>query len=195
VITTDEEAWVSTAVKDLWLFDKLILSRQLGYRCGPAGVEVPKADWYIVRPITNLLGMGQGAEIQWIGGCTDHLPAGYFWSERFVGRHISVDYHWGTQTLAVEGFRDRGDPLWKFSRWERVEDRYELPLSELRGYEYSNVEFVDGKVIEVHLRGNPDFQYQNLWAVPVWEGEEVDYGRKFIEAADWKRKGFYVNDK
>jgi len=144
----DEDVWPTVPWQDLWLFDKLILSRRLGYQCGPAGVPVPCADWYIVRPVTNLLGMGRGAEIQWIESSTDHLPPGYFWSEKFVGPHISVDYHWGRQTLAVEGFRREGDPLWKFSRWERVSDKYEVPLMELRGYPHTNVEFVGSRVIE-----------------------------------------------
>ena len=191
----DEDIWPTGPWQDLWLFDKLILARRLGYECGPAGVRVPKPDWYIVRPVTNLLGMGRGAEVLWIEASTDHLPPGYFWSERFVGRHISVDYHYGSQVLAVEGFRREGDPLWKFSRWERVEDIYELPLEELRGYEYSNVEFIGSRVIEVHLRGNPDFQYDNSWAIPVWASEELDESRRFIVAADYKRIGFYVNDK
>lgn len=191
----DDEIWPQVPWQDLWLFDKLILARRLGYSCGPAGVPVPFGGDYIVRPVTNLLGMGRGAHFARLALGTDHLSPGYFWCERFVGRHISVDYHWGKQVLAVEGFRLEGDPLWKFSRWERVEDRYELPLEELKGYEYSNVEFIGDQVIEVHLRRNPDFQYQNSWAVPVWEGEVVDSSRRFIEAADWKRKGFYVNDK
>ena len=191
----DEDIWPQVPLEHLWLFDKLILARKLGYQCGPAGVPVPVPGWYIVRPVTNLLGMGRGAEVLWIEASTDHLPPGYFWSERFLGRHVSVDYHYGWQILAVEGFRNSGDPLWKFSRWERVEDRYELPLEILAEYTYSNVEFGGGQVIEVHLRKNPDFQYQNSWAVPVWEGEAVDSSQRFIEAADWRRKGFYVNNK
>lgn len=191
----DEDIWPTVPWQDLWLFDKLILARYLGYKCGPAGVRVPRADFYVVRPVTNLLGMGRGAEVLWIEASTDHLPPGYFWSERFVGRHISVDYSWGSQVLAVEGFRREGDPLWKFSRWDRVEDRYDLPLAELEAYPHSNVEFVGSRVIEVHLRQNPDFQYGNSWAVPVWEGEEVDRSRHFIAALDYKRIGFYVNDK
>ena len=122
MITTDEEAWQAAEVGDLWLFDKLILSRRLGYICGPAGVPVPRPAEYIVRPISNLRGMGLGASIRYIQDTTDYLPAGYFWCELFRGRHISVDYEGGVPVLAVEGFREPDAPLYRFLRWERVSD-------------------------------------------------------------------------
>jgi len=195
VITTDEEAWVSAEVGDLWLFDKLILSRKLGYSCGPAGVPVPKPAEYIVRPISNLKGMGLGASIRYIQDTTDYLPAGYFWCELFRGRHISVDYESGVPVLAVEGFREPDVPLYRFLRWERVSDLYPIPLtlSVLRKFPYLNIEFIDSKVIEVHLRLNPDFKYGNSRAVPVWEDEEVPEGGQFVAAKDYLRKGFIID--
>ena len=44
-------------------FNKLWLAEQLGYVCGPAGVDVPKPGVYVVRPIMNLDGMGAGARV------------------------------------------------------------------------------------------------------------------------------------
>lgn len=44
--STDE--WKSIHVKDLWIYNKLILSQTLGYVCGPTGVDVPKPGFYIV---------------------------------------------------------------------------------------------------------------------------------------------------
>jgi len=48
----DIDFWITTDNDDLWLFDKLILSKKLGYTCGPAGLAPPKENNYIVRPIT-----------------------------------------------------------------------------------------------------------------------------------------------
>jgi hypothetical protein len=43
-------------------YNKLWLSEKLGYRCGPAGVNVLFDEEYIVRPVMNLEGMGAGAK-------------------------------------------------------------------------------------------------------------------------------------
>ncbi|CAB4220922.1 hypothetical protein UFOVP1636_75 [uncultured Caudovirales phage] len=197
MITTDEQAWVAAEVNDLWLFDKLILSRKLGYVCGPAGVPVPKPGNYIVRPISNLKGMGIGASIRYIQDTTDYIPAGYFWCEIFEGRHISVDYNHGIPTLAVEGFRKPDDPLYRFSKWEKVVDLYHIPLevSVLRKFEHANIEFIGNKIIEVHLRSNPDFAHNNSIAIPVWEDMTIEENNtlRFISSPDYLRKGFLID--
>jgi len=190
VIDNDYSAWVNADVDDLWLFDKLILSRRLGYCCGPAGVPVPHAGVYVVRPITNLAGMGIDASFQYCGPYTS-LPPGYFWCEVFAGQHLSIDYEYGRPVLSVEGTRDAVAPLWRWNRWQVVDDTLPLPLPELAKL---NVEFIDGHAIEVHLRHNPDFEYSNTIAIPVWQDMAIDPLRKFVASADYKRKGFYVND-
>ena len=88
---TDEQAWLNCHEDDLWIFDKLILSRKLGYICGPKGLEVPEPGRYIVRPAVNTSGMGEGARIQFLAKSTNHLPPGSFWCEVFTGRHLSID--------------------------------------------------------------------------------------------------------
>jgi hypothetical protein len=64
----------------------------------------------------------------------------------------------------------------------------------IKKYEYINIEFIGGKVIEVHLRHNPDFSYGNDVMIPVWEDQEVNIpsGFRFIEGRDYLRKGMYV---
>jgi hypothetical protein len=52
------DEWNKIHPLDLWTYNKLFLSRMLGYNCGPIGTTVPKSDFYIVRPSFNLLGMG-----------------------------------------------------------------------------------------------------------------------------------------
>ena len=192
-------AWKNAHLDDLWIFDKLIVSRKLGYNCGPAGMEVPSPDWYIVRPCVNIPGMGRGASFDWLEKTTHQLDAGYFWCEIFNGRHISVDYKNGNQVLAVEGFREEGDPLFRFSKWEKVNDIIPIPsifYQLINRYEYINIEYIDGYAIEIHLRSNPDFVHGNSVAYPVWKDNPIImdmHGLKYIEAPDYKRKGFWID--
>jgi len=167
----DIDFWITTDNDDLWLFDKLILSKKLGFTCGPAGLAPPKENNYIVRPITNIRMMGRNATIKYLTPIEYDIPDGYFWCEMFKGRHLSFDYHYGQQVLAVEGFR-KNERLDRFSRWEKVDDQYELPgiLKPIAlKYEWLNVETIDNKVIEVHLRYNDDFANHNANViVPIW---------------------------
>ena len=191
----DDDAWFDCHEDDLWIFDKLILSRKLGYICGPVDAYVPEPDHYIVRPCVNPAGMGRGATIEYIEKDTDHLPVGYFWCEIFYGRHLSVDYYRGNQKLVTEGFRNKDNPLWKFNRWLRVDDEIDYPdiLNELKGnYPTINCEFIGDNLIEVHLRGNYEMgKFSEI--VPVWEGEEqsIMEGYTYVEHKDFNRLGFW----
>jgi len=117
--------------------------------------------------------MGVGATIKYLD--SDSIPDGYFWCEMFTGRHLSFDYHWGKQTLAVEGFRSDTNRLDRFSRWTRVVDMFVLPevLQNVADrYAWFNVEVIGNKVIEVHFRYNDDFANHNAnTIIPVWQEE------------------------
>ena len=192
-------AWKNTKEEDLWIFDKLIVSRKLGYICGPVGMVVPEPGTYIVRPCVNIPGMGRDAHFHFIENDTKHLPAGHFWCEVFNGRHLSIDYRDGKQVLAVEGFRQYKDPLWRFYKWEKVNDFIPFPMAFLsltKKYEYINIEYIGGNVIELHLRNNPDFIHGNNIAYPVWKDSPIStevQGLKYIESPDFHRKGFYID--
>ena len=204
----EDEAWLNCHNEDLWIFDKLILAKKLGYVCGPIGVDVPEPGYYIVRPCVNIMGMGIGATVAWLEGETDVLVPGfhmegYFWCEIFEGRHLSVDYKLDNkqriiaQDLTVEGFRKKEDPLWKFNKWKRVDDIIPVPqiFTSLRGnYEYINCEYIDDKLVEVHLRQNSDMGDSNE-IIPVWEGDVIQppNGFEYVENRDYKRLGFYKN--
>jgi len=57
------------------------------------------------------------------------------------------------------------------------------------------VNFIDGKLIEVHFRQNPDFRYGNSFAIPIWNEEthrDVENYR-YVEDGDYLRKGFYID--
>ena len=165
-------------IEDLWVLDKFILSKKLGYICGPAGLlpEIPGK--YIVRPIINLRMMSSGAKFIWLDNKEDIIPNGYFWCEIFQGRHRSFDYNWGKQTLAVEGFRNQPETLDRFNLWTKIEDKFILPdfLQEIADrYEWINTEAVGDKIIEVHFRYNDDFANHNSNSIiPIWKDQFYD---------------------
>ena len=170
---SDYDVFDSIAIDDLWCMDKLILSKKLGYTCGPAGMVPVVPSEYVVRPIMNLRSMSIGATIQYLD--SDTIPDGYFWCEMFTGRHLSFDYHWGKQTLAVEGFRTDTRRLDRFNRWTKIDDSFALPeilQTVADRYEWFNVEVIGNNVIEVHFRYNPNFVNHNAnTIIPVWRDE------------------------
>ena len=213
------DEWNRILPQHLWIYNKLFLSRRLGYTCGPMGLEVPEPGFYIVRPCMNLMGMGRHARIEWIEDKTEHLHPAEFWCEVFEGDHLSVDYeyhedrtgcypeysmdhsvdfHIKEQRLCVKGIRDSND-LYRFTRWEKVNDvkvPYPQILTTIGLYRYGwiNCEFIGGNLIEVHFRRNPDFRFDNDVAIPVWNDQEIVpmEGYRYIEEEDYFRKGFWV---
>lgn len=185
---SDKDVWEFINPDDLWIYDKLILSKKLGYYCGPAGVA-PRCGSYVVRPCVNFEMMGHGASIMYLTPEECNIPHGYFWCERFVGRHLSYDFHLGEQVLAVEGFKNDPDSLTRFSKWTKVDDKLVLPtmLQQIADrYAYLNVETVGGRVIEVHLRYNDDFRnHDGDTIIPVWKDS-------FYPSACGDRLGFIV---
>ena len=170
----DHDVWELHNSEDLWVYDKLLLSRALQYSCGPVGMDVPRPGYYIVRPVLNILGLGLGTSVEYIEDSTDHLPPGYFWCERFFGNHYSIDYYKGTPTLSVRGVLQNNS----FQRWERwtLDDvYYHLPsflLDIAQRHDWMCCEWIGGNLIEVHLRRNPDFAEGYTEYIPVWQGED-----------------------
>jgi hypothetical protein len=185
----DVDVFDSIATDDLWCVDKLILSKKLGYTCGPAGMPPAAPGNYVVRPIMNLKMMSVGATIQYLD--SDSIPDGYFWCEIFSGRHLSFDYHWGKQTLAVEGFRNDPVRLDRFSRWTKINEDFELPevlQTVADRYPWFNVEVIGNSVIEVHFRYNDDFANHDAnTIIPVWRD-------KFYPSPAGDRLGFILTD-
>jgi hypothetical protein len=160
-------------VDNLWVIDKFILSKKLGYVCGPAGVLPKKESKYIVRPCVNVRMMAVGAKFMYLNTVDDIIPDGSFWCEIFKGRHRSFDYHWGDQVLSVEGFRDNPDKLDRFSHWKKIKEKFILPnfIQELANKnEWLNVETIGDNIIEVHFRYNDDFANHNSETIiPIWK--------------------------
>jgi hypothetical protein len=187
----DSDVWEFIEAEDLWIYDKLILSKKLGYRCGPAGVSPDRLNQYIVRPCVNFRMMGRGATIMQLSP-EDHdkVADGYFWCEIFTGRHLSFDFEYGKQTLAVEGFKDP-QRLDRFYKWQKCTDVLKLPsflvkISEK--YRWLNVECIGGNIIEVHLRYNDDFSNHDSDVIyPVWK-------ENFYESRCGDRIGFILEE-
>lgn len=193
----DALAWKKFPQFHHW-FNKLFVSLAFGYRCGPAGVAPDTSDWYCVRPVMNLAGMGVGARKQWIeAGNNRSVEPGYFWCEWFDGRHISATYKWQEgwhATTAFEGFHDELN-LSRFDRWIRTDAPALEGLQELRDAELINVEFIGDRVIEIHFRESPDPDGNLL--IPVWADMTVpeDMVPSFEDATGYltvPRLGFVV---
>jgi hypothetical protein len=192
-----DDEWNQIHPSDLWVYNKLFLSRVLGYKCGPAGTTVPKPDFYIVRPSFNLFGMSRFARKEWIESRTDDIHPSEFWCEIFEGEHLSIDYQNQEQNLVILGTKNESDPIHKWSKWEKVDRTVEFPdiLKNLnKNYEWINCEVIGGHLIEVQFRRNPNFRYNNSVAIPVWEEnfEDEYQGYRFIEDPSYERRGFFI---
>ena len=180
----DTDAWMIYPQHHNW-FNKLWVAELFGYSCGPAGVPVPRSGEYIVRPIYNLAGMGVGAGFQYleIDDLTSIEP-GYFWCEKFIGQHLSVSYQSTpsgfTPTEVWLSDRDNDSPLYKFSKWVKLDLDKAIAIPEqinsITDVPLINVEYIDGKVIEVHLRDSPDPKYSEL--IPIW-ADTIELGTDY----------------
>ena len=198
-ISPEIKAWNNCDLKDLWVFDKLIVAKKAGHLCGPRGVPVPKPGKYFIKPIINIHGMGEKARVEYLEEDTSHLHPGEFWCEIFTGEHLSVDYEKYRAILSVVGTKHKDHPYSRFTYWEKTKKIHPLPhfigLIPLR-YKTINCEFIGGKLIEIHLRSNPDFSYGNTSMIPVWKDEEdpKPEGYTFIsdEGQELERLGIWI---
>lgn len=176
----DWDAW-NKYPQHRWLFNKLELSLKLGYNAGPTPMPVTVTGEYIVRPIYNLSGMGIGASIMTLeAGEVYNFPPSYFWCERFIGDHLSVNYEWQGNTL-VPTHTSKGETdfenLSRFKRWTKIEHQdLELPhwINNLTSVDNINIEFIGGKIIEIHLRAGVDFPDGATEIIPVWSTTNKD---------------------
>ena len=185
--TPEDTYWKTADADEIWVYDKLILSRKLGYKCGPAGIDVPEPGWYIVRPCVNVMGLGLGAKKMHLPQYTIDLDPGYFWCEWFEGRHLSIDYEYGKQVLCVEGFKSK-DTFTQWDKWIKTNDQISFPkvLDQFKTKANINCEFIGGNLIEVHLRSNPDFEQNITEFIPVWKDQSTEppLGYRYIDYPD-----------
>ena len=195
----DSDAWLQYPKHHLW-FNKLHLAERLGHKCGPAGVRVPEEGYYIVRPIYNLRGMGLHTMMLYLRpDVEDTIRPGFFWCEIFEGMHFTFDceYNWAGPPFwkITKGYHCEKDGL-RFTKFikEPLFGKITLPhfFHELCDVKMINIEMIDDKIIEVHLRPNPDpgdgKDYEVM--IPVWRDEEpniaafLEDGYKWVESYD-----------
>jgi hypothetical protein len=208
---TDKDAWLAYP-EHHHIFNKLWLADILNYTCGPCGVPIPRQGKYIVRPIYNLDGMSLGAKTKFLNYGDESTPPGYFWCEFFEGNHYSVDFCRDTKSkwnpvLVVQGEKINN---YKFISWCKVYDK-DFVLPKILADEFDtntllttiNVEYIGDKIIEIHLRSNPDFnnhsfsELQVIWASDnIMDVKEKYKDYTFIEAIEVSnndtRLGFYA---
>jgi len=170
-----------------WVFNKLELSLKLGYLAGPTPSPVPKTAEYIVRPIYNLSGLAAGAKFMHLEQEKIYdLPPSYFWCEKFCGEHLSVDYVWDNAGIRPVHF-SVGDTdlhnLSRFKKWYVVEHRHiELPtwINNFSDVGKLNIEFVNEKIIEIHLRHGDYFPEGSTEVIPIWSTTPEDEIEKLL---------------
>lgn len=200
----DEDAWLKYPKHHKW-FNKLYVADHFGYDCGPAGVSVKRPGNYVVRPVYNLAGMGLNAAVLYLTPNDTHLiQPGYFWVEYFKGTHYSIDYVRKDgvfqQVVNYIGL-NRPENLSAFTSWTQTDYQYPLPNS-LKDLDVDciNLEAIDDKIVEVHLRGGFMHLKQYRELIPVFDHQpKIKYGYQFIEEYDdakghlpLKRLGYLV---
>jgi hypothetical protein len=197
MVKTDLEASLLYP-KDAHWYNKLMLSKKLDYVCGINAI--PVSGLWIVRPIINLDGMGRGAVIREFNKGEPIAP-GYFYCEVFSGKHITIDYvrkqsAW-QQDATFQGVNSHNN-LTQFAYWTRVQYKYSIPhiLKDVEA-NHINIELIGGKLIEVHLRPNPDpVMHDEFW--PIWSHDQkppFDTYRRIDDLDDeteMGRLGFFV---
>jgi hypothetical protein len=151
-----------------WVYDKYELSKRMGVKAWDLETEEP--DYYpcFVKPKYNLWGMGENAF-----KCShpDQLPvrkAGFIAQEYLKGGHLSTDFViFDSEIVDHFSFIGHKDNKGSFNLWESTQ-RYADEayfLAEILchygiGHAVINVETINGKIIEAHLR--PSIQFFDI---------------------------------
>jgi hypothetical protein len=169
IITNDFDAW--SKIKNYnFIYNKLWIAQSQNIESGPMGIE-PESYPIIFKPIINLYGMSRGFRL--INNKKEYefyLKDGLFWMKYLNGKFYCIDI------VIVNGLIKFYSCLQSFSNNDGTFKYHEsLPnyiLSDyikewiennLEGYTGCfNIEVIDDKIIEAHLRFNGDFYLYNL---------------------------------
>lgn len=149
-----------------WVYNKMAICNLQEIWCVPHGIE-PKEWPAFSKPIYNLFGMGIDAKE--VDKNTFEYKSGHMLTKVFDGRHFSIDVAVLNNRIRwfciTEGFKDHQTgnfDFWKIGTddnyaWKLIE-KIEWFLFFLKGYNgIVNFEFIDDKIIEVHLRISTQF--------------------------------------
>lgn len=171
IIPVDDVTTYNMYPQYKWVYNKMSLCNAQCIPNGPEGTKWPDTP-IISKPIINLWGMSEGVytpKTSWeqFTNEGEEYRAGNFWMPFYKGRHFSTDFvlvngeiKWSA-TLEGVGYKELGT----FSHWRIVE----LPkifsdyitswvqeyISQFTGI--INIESIDEKIIECHLRLSPQF--------------------------------------
>lgn len=212
--TNDPTAW-SNYPNYRWIYNRITLCEFQGVDHAPMPIDPPSYP-VIIKPYTNLYGMGLNIiKINNREEFQEQWHNTNFWMEFFEGDHHSYDL------VILQGeiqfytcFIGYKDPikLGKFDYWESVERDIPDIINKLVGehmQDYTgclNVETIDDKIIEAHLRmGDIDqfpttkvlegiiatylgekydwnFTLDKIFFIPVWsKGESSDEIKDYLE--------------
>ncbi len=198
VAVNDVHAWRLNP-QHRFIYNKLDLALAQGLKAAPCGVApelygLAKDQPVFVKPIVNLAGMSLGARAQTAGSVD--AEAGSFWCELLTGEQTSTDcimdngkVVWFLHTQAAKQRNQQRPIYWRVGvNLGHLEAFIRTFLeTQLSGYTgLCNLEMIDAKVIEVHLRGSNGFfdfygpTFINSWVrlmdEQVWVAPEPSSG-------------------
>lgn len=192
----DQEAY-ELYPEDNWVYDKAEIAAFFKVR---QGLLIPDDAEYCVKPRTNLEGCSIGSKfVRDLKGFT--VPEGFCWFEKLEGIHWTCDFVKTEENGWLMTNPFKGVPYSKdhkrFQYWERLKsgdvEWFDMNacvsvLHNIKKATVVNFEFIGGKAIECHLRGNTDpIEYDLI--IPDWEGI-------YRNKEEMKEKGFiYLKDK
>jgi hypothetical protein len=162
VIPTDDELAYQLFPKHRWIYNKLLISETQGLDNAPHDI-MPRHFPVFSKPIYNLRGMGSGGKIiESPEQFKAEVQPAHMWMPLLTGEHVSTDAAvidgepvWWRHTIGKslgEGMFD----YWVVLREARPDiERYcgDWLRRHLKGYTGCvNLETIDAKIIEVHLR-------------------------------------------
>lgn len=169
IITNDFDAWKD--VKDYnFVYNKLWIAQSQNIECGPMGIE-PDNFPIIFKPIINLYGMSRGFQI--INDLNEYyfyLKDGLFWMKYLEGKFYCIDmiivkgeikFYSCLQSFPnKDGSFKYHESLPDYKLSKKIINWIETNLIDYTGC--FNIEVIDDKIIEAHLRFNGDFYLYNL---------------------------------
>lgn len=150
-VTIEERAaYPLTPQKDRWIFNKLTVAEVMGHECAPSGTPMTQPGDYVIRPIMNCSGEGDGGVVYFTfdGTIQPVFYPGWFWCERFYGFHEWINYTSGLGIYANGGVNIGG----KITLDGRTSGMQNLPIEFAGISKHMLVEYIDGNVIEVAPR-------------------------------------------
>jgi len=186
IICNDIQAWKKYHTYHN-IYNKLWIAESQNLPCGPMGIY-PEEYPIIFKPIINLYGMSRGFKIiKNEDEYQEYLDDGLFWMPYLSGDHYTIDL------VIIKGEIKHIACLKSFSyteegtfNYHESMPEYELPIHIIEWVKLylkdyigcANIELINNKIIEVHLRLNGDYylyddnftkELSKLYNEGIWE--------------------------